>query len=155
MAAGTACIHRSPALCRVASALGRCTTACCSGRSLPLNNVRLHAFGAEPFTECDRLCSRAGRPREAGCLQQGAAAGHGKHPWRARGAQGGGYWLKAPAIEGHEGVTFGGSSVGPNGEWTPKPQASLTFIGARRCSRCRRIPPRTSRPRISRRRDER
>jgi hypothetical protein len=34
-------------------------------------------------------------------------------------------WLQAPAIDSHDGVTLGGSTVGPTGQFSPKSQASL------------------------------
>jgi len=34
-------------------------------------------------------------------------------------------WLKAPAIDSHDNVTFGGSQVGPAGEFSPKTEASM------------------------------
>lgn len=34
-------------------------------------------------------------------------------------------WLQAPAIDSHDGVTFGGSRVGPAGEFTPQTQAKM------------------------------
>ena len=36
-------------------------------------------------------------------------------------------WLQAPAIDSHTGVTFGGSAVGPAGEFNPKAQAKVTI----------------------------
>jgi hypothetical protein len=37
------------------------------------------------------------------------------------------FWLQAPRIDSKEGVTFGGAGVGPQGEFHPKAQASITF----------------------------
>jgi hypothetical protein len=34
-------------------------------------------------------------------------------------------WLKAPAIDSHDGVTLGGSAVGPDGQFSPKNEASF------------------------------
>jgi hypothetical protein len=34
-------------------------------------------------------------------------------------------WLQAPAIDSHDGVTLGGSAVGPSGAFTPKTQATM------------------------------
>jgi hypothetical protein len=37
-------------------------------------------------------------------------------------------WLKAPAIDSHDGVTLGGSQVGPSGEFSPKTEATLKIV---------------------------
>lgn len=37
------------------------------------------------------------------------------------------FWLEAPRIDSKEGVTFGGSAVGPHGEFHPDTQATVAF----------------------------
>lgn len=47
-------------------------------------------------------------------------------------------WLQAPRIDSKEGVTFGGSSVGPQGEFHPNAQQTIAF---RRGSTSLNMPP--------------